>query len=89
MRLEALRKDSIYLKKDSKKEEVLMLVNDISVLASDIRSNENYFFGKNESETSDAAVNRVNFCSRKRQIASLQAIDLKRKAQEIINFLSK
>ncbi len=88
-RLENSRKDTIYLKTEQKKEEVLTCINDFLVLASDMRSNENYAFAyKDEAvESPDAKTARFSRCSQQRQMFSLRIIDLKRRVQDIINYL--
>lgn len=91
VRIESSRKDTIYLKEELKKEEILTCLNDLLVLASDIRFIENYQFNyKNESiETSQDKENRLSYCIRQRQMYSLRTIDLKRRVQDIINYLDK
>ena len=90
LRLDNYRKDTIYLKDELKKEEILTCVNDLLVLASDIRSNENYQFNYiNASiETLDARESRLARCKQQRQMYSLRTVDLKRRIQDIINYLS-
>ena len=80
--------DTIYLEEESKKEEILTCINDLIVLASDMRSNEGYAFNyKEPTETPEAKQTRLDHSARQRQIYSLRTIDIKRRVQDIINYL--
>lgn len=88
-RLESSRKDTIYLKEESKKEEILTYINDVLVIASDIRGNENYGFKEVIGELSEDKNRRLEYCSRHRQMYSLRTVDMKRRGQDIIDYLDK
>ena len=85
-RLENIRKDSIYLNEDTKKEEILICLNDLSIFASDLRGVENYYFTKIENETDEASKIRIDYSTRERQMLALRTIDLKRRIQDVVNF---
>jgi hypothetical protein len=85
-RLEVNRKDSIYLREENKKEEILTFFNDLFVFASDLRSIENYGFNKVDDETTEATSQRLDFCKQQRSMISIRTVDLKRRAQDIINY---
>jgi len=86
-RVENVRKDTIYLKEENKKEEILNYVNDIFILSSDLRSVENYAFSNPDNETEDDKKIRNDLSNRERQIISLRLIDLKRRCQDLVNYL--
>ena len=88
-RLENSRKDVIYLKQYIKKEEILSCINDLFVLASDIRSNENYAFNYFDvkNETPEAKTIRLQYCERQRPMYALRTVDIKRRVQDIVNYL--
>lgn len=86
-RLEYIRKDTIYLKEDTKKEEILTCINDLFVIASDIRSNENFAFKNDENETPEARTSRITYCERQRPMYSLRNVDIKRRIQDLVNYL--
>ena len=89
LRLEQIRKDAIYLKEDLKKEEILTCLNDLFVIASDIRANENHAFSyyNEKNETTELRDSRLAYCSRQRPIFSLKNVDLKRRVQDLVNYL--
>ena len=86
-RVENIRKDTIYLKEENKKEEILNYINDIFILSSDLRSVENYAFSTPTNETEPDKKIRDDFSNRERQLMSLRLLDLKRRCQDIVNYL--
>ncbi len=88
-RIENLRKDTIYLKEETKKEEILTCINDLFVLASDIKANEQYAFSyyREKEETPQEKESRIKSCERQRPMYSLKNVDIKRRVQGIIDYL--
>jgi len=86
-RMESIRKDTIYLKEENKKGEILNYINDMFVLSSDLRSVENYAFNNPENENLEDKRVRMDFSTRERQMIALRIVDLKRRGQDVVNYL--
>ncbi len=88
-RLESTRDNVIFLTNDNKKDELLTLFNSIALLASDARGMQNYAETKIADETPAAASTRREFTDSGRQMIIMRTTDLKRRAQDLINFLER
>lgn len=89
VRMDGTRKDAIYLNDERKKEDVLTFLNDVAVFASDLRGIEQFAFNEVKDETTEAKNGRLEFCNQQRQLHLLGIVDLKRRAQDVVNFAEK
>lgn len=85
-RLNLSRDKIIHLKEDSRKEELLSVINAVWVFHSDTRSIESYAFNK-EANT-DEKGHLSEFCKGERQVIALKSVDLKRQVENVITYLN-
>lgn len=81
-RLDFSRDKIIFLKEEVRKEEIISLINSLSIFQSDVRSLENYAWGTTNTEGP-----HNEFCKGERQVIALKIIDLKRRVQDFINYI--
>lgn len=84
-RLNLSRDKIIYLKEDSKKEELLSVINSVWVFHSDTRGLESYAWNKDINLDPNAHLSE--FCKGERQVIALKSIDLKRQVQNVVTYL--
>ncbi len=82
-RLEAIRGKVIYLKEDSKKEEVLSCINNLAIFQSDILALENIAWKKEDIQTAPASWNQ-DYYKGQRQLFATRSIDVKRRIQDLL-----
>ena len=71
-RVEKIRLDTVYLKQENKKEEILNCINELSIFYSDAQGTENYILQKIDNETSEENKNRMDYCTRQRPILAFK-----------------
>ncbi len=87
-RLETMRERIIYLKEDSKKEEVLSCINILGIFQSDVLALENQAFDKEKLQDTPGVWND-EYNKNQRQIFATRSVDVKRHIQDILNYLER
>lgn len=88
LRLEQTRERVIHLKEDSKKEEVLSCINVLSIFHSDLFSVESQAFDKEKLQDAPAIWND-EYYKKQRNMLMIKSVDIKRRVQDILNYLEK